>query len=48
MQDTESQEDQYLFEICPCKHSEQICHHIANLFVSNFQATLQLVSARIY
>ena len=46
--DTESQEDQYLFEICLCEHSEQICHQLAISCVPVFQTTLQHVSARIY
>ena len=29
LKDTESQEDQYLFEICPVEYSVHICHQIA-------------------
>ena len=36
VQDTESKEDQYLFEICPWEHSDQICHQIAISCVSSF------------
>ena len=35
VQDTESQEDQYLFEICSVEHSKQICHDIALSCVSS-------------
>ena len=35
VKDTESQEDQYLYEICPCEHSDQICHQIAISCVSS-------------
>ena len=34
VQDSESQEDQYLFEICPVEHSVQNCHQIAISCVS--------------
>ena len=36
VKDTESQEDQYLFEICPYEHSEKDCHQIAISWVSSF------------
>ena len=35
-QDSESQEDQYLFEICPVEHSVQNCHQIAISCVSSY------------
>ena len=35
-QDSESQEEQYLFEICPVEHSVQICHQIAISCVSSY------------
>ena len=35
MQESESQEDQYLFEICPVKHSVQNCHQNAISCVSS-------------
>ena len=41
----ESQEDQYLFEICPCKHCGHL-HHQSGIFVFPI-STLQLVSARL-
>ena len=48
MKDTVSQEDQYLFEICPCDHCEKFAIRLLFPVFSVFQATLQLVSARIY
>ena len=36
VQDSESQEDQYLFEICPVEHSVQICHQIYISCVSSY------------
>ena len=36
VKDTESQEDQYLFEICPFEHSDQICYQIAISCVSSY------------
>ena len=35
VQDTESQEDQYLFEICPFEHSAQMFHQIVISCVSS-------------
>ena len=35
-QDSASQEDQYLFEICPVEHSAQICHQFAISCVSSY------------
>ena len=46
MHSTEFQEDQYLFEICLCEHSAQI--RLLSPVFPVIQATLQLVSARIY
>ena len=47
MQESESQEDQYLFEIWPVEHSVQNGHQIAIfLYFQFFQASLQLVPAR--
>ena len=36
VQDTESQEDHYLFEICPVEYSVHICHQIAISRVSSY------------
>ena len=36
VQDTESQEDQYLFEICPVEYSMEMCHQIAISCVSSY------------
>ena len=36
VQESESQEDQYLFEICLVEHSVHICHQIAIFCVSRF------------
>ena len=33
---TESQEDQYLFEVCPFEHSTQSCNQIAISYVSSY------------
>ena len=36
VQDSESQEDQYLFKVCPVEYSAQICHQIAISCVSSY------------
>ena len=46
-QDSKSQEDQYLFEICLVEHSAQICHQIAISCVSSYPSQFTLVPARI-
>ena len=40
VKDTDSQEDQYLFKISPCEHSEQIYQQIAISCVSSFSSHL--------
>ena len=47
MKDTEFQDDQYLFEICLCKHSDHIASRLLFPVFPVIQANLQLVSARI-
>ena len=47
VQESESQKDQYLFEICPVEHSVQIAIRLTfPVFPVFFQASLQLVPAR--
>ena len=47
VQDTESQEDQYQFEICLSKHSAKFAIRLLFPVFPVIQATLQLDSARI-
>ena len=48
MQDAEPQEEQYLFEICPVEHYEKFAIRLLFPVFPFIQATLQLVSGRIY
>ena len=38
VQDSQSKENQYLFEICPVEHSAQICHQIAISCLSSYHS----------
>ena len=44
VQESESQEDQYLFEICSVEHSVQKCHQIAISCVSSFSKSVYSLS----
>ena len=44
VQESESQEDQYLFEICPVEHSVQNCQLIAISHVSSFSKPVYSLS----